>query len=512
MPRARGLSGTAHTLMPTILRPTPSPRNRPPLGDAAFWCALALALLSCLPVLVARYPQMSDYPAHLARYHVMLEAGANPIINRFYGFTWQWTGNLGVDILIRPFAALFGLETGGRVIVGLIAVLTGLGIIAVDIALRRRVTVGSFFAFPLIWAPMLLTGLINFALGQAVALWVFALWVVLEGRSWRWAVFLPIGLVVWLCHLSAWGMLCVMVLGYAWNQRHNAKALLDLWPLALPLIPLLFGHWLFGAGTSGDFSYGPNWIAFKQAIWVMAMRDTYYWLDRISPLIVGLCLLAAVLWQRVDGRLVWGAVMLLALSILMPRHISGGDFADYRMITAGLLVSCLAVNWNIKERASRWAVAAACALYLVRLAVTTLSWQADSAQTGRMLQALDHLPRGCKVASYVLVPGGSWPLDHFEHIGAYAALRNDCLTNANFAVPHIHMLHLKVPFAVDPSQRMILGDDKPVDLAHFAPADQADYLWYVGGREPDSLPAGAVVEWRGDHTLVARLAKPGEPG
>ena len=196
----------------------------------------------------------------------------------------------------------------------------------------------------------------------------------------------------------------------------------------------------------------------------------------------------------------------------MPRHISGGDFADYRMITAGLLVSCLAVNWTIKERASRWAVAAATALYLVRLAVTTLSWGADSAQTGRMLQALDHLPHGCKVASVVLVPGGSWPLDHFEHIGAYAALRNDCLTNANFAVPHIHMLHLKVPFAVDPSQRMILGDDKPVDLAHFAPADQADYLWYVGGREPDSLPAGAVVEWRGDHTLVARLAKPGKPG
>ena len=56
---------------------------------AALWWAIALALLSCLPVLVARYPQMSDYPAHLARYHVMLDAGRSPDLARFYGFTWQ---------------------------------------------------------------------------------------------------------------------------------------------------------------------------------------------------------------------------------------------------------------------------------------------------------------------------------------------------------------------------------------------------------------------------------------
>ena len=54
-----------------------NPRPLTPGGRLPHTFALALALLSCLPVLVARYPQMSDYPAHLARYHVMLEAGAN---------------------------------------------------------------------------------------------------------------------------------------------------------------------------------------------------------------------------------------------------------------------------------------------------------------------------------------------------------------------------------------------------------------------------------------------------
>jgi hypothetical protein len=196
----------------------------------------------------------------------------------------------------------------------------------------------------------------------------------------------------------------------------------------------------------------------------------------------------------------------------MPRHISGGDYADYRMITAGLLVSCLAIEWGHGQQAPRWVMALAPVLYLVRLAVTTLTWQADSAETGRLLAALDHFPRGSKVASVVLVPRVGWALDPFEHIGAYSVVRRDCLSNANFAVPHIHMLSLKQPFAVDPSQRLILGAGDPVDLAGFEPARNADWLWYVGAREPDTLPAGAVVVWRGEHTLVARLAKADKRG
>ena len=483
-------------------------RNR-----VTLWCAIALALASCLPVLVAQYPQMSDYPAHLARYHVMLDGGQSADLARYYGFTWAWTGNLGVDILIHPFAAIFGLEAGGRIIVGLIAVLTGLGIIAVDVVLRGRVTIASFLAFTMIWGTMLLTGLINFALGQAVALWGFAGWVALREWRWRWAVYLPFGVVVWLCHLSAWGALGVMVLGYEWHHRNNWRAFVACWPLALPFIPLLFGHWLFGAGTSGDFSYGEGVWSFKRWIWLAALRDTDYLLDRRGLDFIWLILGVAALMRRIDARVGWGAALLLIISVLMPRHISGGDYADYRMLTSGLLVACLAIDWNANQAVYReppvWITCLAPVMYLARLLVTTASWQADSAETGQLLAALDHLPRGCRVASAVVVPAAKWPLDHFEHIGAYAAVRRDCLTNANFAVPHIHMLHLNQPFAVDPSQRVILGDDQTVDMAHFKPAENADYLWYVGARDPDTMPAGAVVVWRYGHSLLARLAKPG---
>ena len=487
-----------------------------------WWPAIALALLSALPVIVAHYPQMSDYPAHLARYHVMIDAGMpacarDPFLALYYGFRWAWTGNVGVDLLIGPLAALFGLEPAGRIITALIPPLTGLGLLAVEWALRRRVTAAAILAFAFIWSPMMLIGLLNFTLGQTLALWAFALWVVLAGRRWRWALFVLVGLVVWLCHLSAWVMLGALVLGYEWARRHGPgvaragdrwRAVLAPWPLLAPIVPMAMSAG-GAAGTNGAFTYGAYWWVYKQAIWLKAMRDSSFALDYLSLVVVGAVLLVAFVARRIDPRLGWAALILLAGAVVVPRHISGGDYADYRLVTSGLMVACLAVDWPAGVRA-RWAgMAAAAGLYLLRLAVTATAWHADSSQTARLLGALDHIPRGAVVASAVVVSPEAWPLDHFEHIGDYAVVRRDALTNGNFAVPHVHMLHLKTrgsDFA-DPSQRLLQRASQPVDLARFAPAQQADWLWYVGPAEPASLPAGATVVWRAPGALLARLAK-----
>ncbi len=482
-----------------------------PSDHATLWLGLILALSACLPVLVARYPQMSDYPAHLARYYVMLDGGRSPALAHWYSFRWEWTGNVGVDLLIRPFAAVFGVEQGARVIAGLIPPLTGLALLAVEHALRGRVTPSSFVAFAFIWSPMMLLGLLNFTLGLAFALLAFALWVQLERRSWRPAVFLPIGLGVWLCHLSAWGVLGILVFGYEWRQRGLVQAIVAPWPLLLPLVPLLLGPIAQGGGTRGSFSYGAFVLDYKGAIWLRDMRDSLFWVDVPSLAMVLLLVLAAVVTRRFDWRLGIAALIMLALSLALPRHISGGDYADFRMISTGLMVGCLGVDWHWP----RWALWTAPLLYAGRLAITTVSWQADSAQTARLLQALDHLPQGANVASAVLVPSEVWRLDHFEHIGCYAVLRRDAMVNANFAVPHVHMLHLRLGGFADPSHRLRQPSELPVDLAHFAPAAKADFLWYVGVRPPSSLPPGAQVIWRsrpdagtGDqYSLLARLAK-----
>lgn len=457
-------------------------------------------------MLVARYPQMSDYPAHLARYAIMLDRAHNPWLAHWYAFEWKTTGNVGVDILIWPVSALFGVETGARVIAGLIPPLTGLALVAIERSLRGRTGAGSLLAMALIWSPMMLIGLLNFTLGLALALWAFALWVRLEGRDGRWMWFLPISLAVWLCHMSAWGVLGIMVFGYEVSRRRNplTAALMTL-PLALPLLAMLTM-----GGTSGEFSYGDHAWIYKQAIWLKALRDQVYELDFLSLVLVGLVLFFALVSRRIDGRLGWSALILALLSWVVPRHISGGDYVDYRMITTGLMIGCLAIDFpgqgsGPRARRLLWA---APLLYLVRLGVTTVTWAADSAETGALLKALDQLPEGARLASAVHVNLDHWPLNHFEHIGAYAVLRRHALVNANFAVAHIHMLSLRQGGYTDPSQRLLQFAAAPVDLARFKPAAKADWLWYVGDKEPASLPPGATVVWRRGHSFLARLAKP----
>jgi len=462
---------------------------------------LAMTLLACLPVLVASYPQMSDYPSHLARFHVMLDGGQSADLNRYYGFEWKWTGNLGADLLIRPLAALFGLEAAGRLIVGLLPVLMGLSIMSVDWALRRRIGVASMLGFAFIWSPSLLLGFLNFILSMALALFAFAGWVALKDWRWRPAVFLPVGLLVWLCHVSGWGVLGLMVFGYEWHRSKSWRAFIAPWPLLLPLWPLLLG-----GGTKGDLSYGPNPLFFKQVLWKRAMRDQVEWLDKASLALVGLTIFAAIVRRRFDGRLGWAALIMLLGSLAMPRHIVGGDYADYRLISTGLLAAVLAISWQVP----RWVLWLAPALFLVRLGVTTESWHSRSAETEVLLTALDHVPQGARVASAVGVPFGNWGFNTFEHVGSYATVRRDALVNSHFALPRVHMINLKDggSYFRDPSQRRFYASGKPIDLAGFAPAYEADYLWYVGSQRPAILPKGARVIYATPNSLLAKLANP----
>lgn len=474
--------------------------RRQPTAREALLLGLFCALVSALPVLVAPLPQMGDYPAHVARWRVMLDLGHDPWLARYYAFKWRWSGNLGFDLLIRPLAPLLGLENAGRVLVALLAPLTGFGVLSVEWVLRRRIGVGSLLALAFIWSPALLMGFVNFCLSLAVALLAFALWVRTEDKPWRQLLFLPIGLIVWLCHVSGWGILGILCFGYELHQRRNVfSAALACVPLALPLAPMLLG-----GGTKGQLSYGLFVSLYKQAIWTRAMRDEVFLLDSLSLALVIILLGAALLTKRMDGRLGWAALILLVGSFVVPRKIFGGDYADYRLIASGLMVACMAVDW----RAPRWALWLAPALYLGRLAVTTIGWADHAHEAKELLGALDHLPQGAKVANVVVMERRKWSFDRMDHLAAYAVVRKSALTNVNFAVPTIHMLQVREggPRFIDPSQRMFHSRGQKIDLSAFPPSADADWLWYIGDQPPDKLPTGAQVVWRAPHGLLARLA------
>jgi hypothetical protein len=460
---------------------------------------ILLSLLASLPFWVADTPQLTDYPSHLARYVVMLDGGHDPWLARYYDFAWMVNGNLGADLLMWPLGRLFGPETAGWLLGMLIPVLTGLGLTAVSWVLYRRVGFGALLAFVTIWSPAMGMGFYNFCLSLALALLAFALWVRMEGRPLRWAVFLPIGLVVWLCHASGWGVLGILVFGYEWHRRKGVPAFLAPWPLFLPMVAQLLAP-----AAKGSLSFGANPLRYKSLVWLQALRDQDMVTDVFMLGAIVLAIGIALLCRRIDGRLGWAALLLALLTVVMPRHLGGGDYADYRLIAVALMIGALAINASPPR--GIWLIAPL--LFGWRLELTTAAWGANGRKADRILMALDHLPQGARVASAVLIEKRGWALDPFEHITSYATVRRSALTNSHFAIPGIHMLRLREggPGFSDPSHRVFHDSHRPVDLLNFPPVRQADWLWYVGDRAPDRLPAGAVVTWRGQGTLVARLA------
>ncbi|MGE3690524.1 MAG: hypothetical protein AB7F98_03995 [Novosphingobium sp.] len=477
-----------------FLTATPRPRE-------GLWLGIALALLACLPFAVARYPQMTDYASHLARWHVMLDQGQSEWLARHYVFTWRWSGNLGADLLIWPMAKLFGLETGGRIIGALVPVLTGLGLISVAWVLRGRVSVGALLAFATIWSPALCMGLLNFGLALALALFAFAGWVRLEGWRWRWLAFIPVGFVVWLAHLAGWGVLGILVLCYEMQRRPSLGGLFAAWPLTFPILLQM------GSGEPlGVYLWGKDVVRFKIGIWIQALRDQNFMLDMDTLALMIFGIGYAAYKRKIDPRLGWAALLLFVLTFAMPRHLGGGDYADYRLIAVALMIGCLSIEW----RTPRWALWLVPVLFLLRLGVTTQAWDVNSRHMAQVLTVVEQLPQGARVASAVEEDRGSWPLNPIEHVASYATVRRDALVNSHFAIPGVHMLSLRDATAdfADPSHRHFVEPGEPIDLAGFTPARQADFLWWVGKREPARLPQGAETIYRAPGTMLVRLAKP----
>jgi hypothetical protein len=468
----------------------------------AAWLGFVLSCLAMLPALLAWTPQMTDYPSHLAGFKVMLDHGHDPFLTRYFLFKWEWTGNLGAELLMVPLTPLLGLEEAGRFIVASIPFLTGMAIMAVEWSLRKRVGVGAILAFAMIWSPSLLMGFLNYSLSLAFALFTFAGWVRLEGWRWRWAAMIPLGFVVWICHVSGWGVMGVLVFGYEWSRRRSwldCRPLLKPWPLVFPLLPMLLGM-----GANSKVSYG-RWgvLEYKWGILYKAMRSYDQVLDITSLCLVVAVLAAALVLRRFDGRVGWAALILLILTLIVPRQIFGGDYADYRLSTAALMVACMAIDWPVP----RWGLALASLLFTVRIAVTSVVWYQDAQTARQLVAALDHVPEGSRVATAVAIPRTQWLFGPFEHFGSFAVVRRSAMENSNFALPDVHMLSMRETRYRfnDPTQRILYSPRQRIDLRKFKPARHADYLWYIGDKKPVGIPDGARIVYATPNSFLARL-------
>jgi hypothetical protein len=499
------------------------------------WVVAALLLLSAVPLLWPDVAPLLDLPGHIGRYTVQLELASSPELQQYYTFQWQLIGNLGVDILVQWFAPIFGLEPTVKVIVLLIPVLTAGGLLWVAYEVHGRIPPTTLFALPFAYNFPFLFGFVNFALALGLALLAFAFWLRLarKGRlGLRAALFVPISVLLWIVHAFGWGTLGVLAFSAELVRQHdNGRSYFAsaFWAgvhclsLAPPFALMLLWRSEAGGSTGDWFNWSRKWE------WVTnALRDRWKWFDLSSIGLVATVILGAFAVPRItySRNLLASALFLIAVFILLPRIVFGSAYADMRLAPYLFAIALVAIRvpQRVDKRLVNAIGIAGLAFFLVRTAGTTASAFLYDQRYDRELAALDHVPRGARMVSFVGRPcTENWAMTRLLHLPALAITRRHAFSNDQWTMAGAQLLQVRYregwPFIRDASEvvtaRRCRGEawrTLDMSLATF-PRDAFDYVWIIDPPAYDPmLTAGLIEVWRDGRSVLYRVdrAKPPE--
>ncbi len=492
--------------------------------------AVALAILAAaVPLIYPAIPPLVDLLGHMGRYRVELDHGQSAYLRDYYNYHWAAIGNLGVDLMMMGLGPLLGLEPATKLIVLCIPPLTVAGFLWVAREVHGKVPPTAYLAIPFAYGHPFLFGFVNFALSMAFAFLAFGLWLRLGriGRTrLRLALFVPISLAVFFTHTYGWGALGLLCFSAEAVRQHDrgvpwfragVNAAIQASVMALPILIMVIWRSETHGGSTGDWF---NWHA--KMIWLKtALRDRWQNFDVLSVAAIGLLLVEALRNPRLtfSRNLAFSGLVLIASFILLPRIIFGSAYADMRLVPYAIAVLLIAIRFRgeTPPRLGQALAIVALVFVVVRLGANTISLRIAADDQRAKLEALELVPTGARVVSFVGLPcGTSWALARNSHLGAMVVVRREGFSNDQWLMEGLNLLDLKYTapgyFAADPSN--IVRPDRCPDPLHrtisksleTVPRDAFDYVWLIDIAAPDpKLVAGMQAVWRGPGSVLYRL-------
>ena len=490
------------------------------------WHVAALVLVAMIPLVYPAVPPLVDLPGHMGRYRIELDLAQSPELQRYFRFQWQGIGNLGVDLAVWPLAKLVGLEPAVKVIVMAIPALTVGGFLWVAREVHHRLPPTAFFALPLVYSFPFLFGFVNFALGMALAMCAFGLWLRL-GRTnrgaLRTALFVPISIVIFFTHAFAWGTLGLLCFSAEAVRQHDKG--LNWWRagfaaayrasvMSLPVIFML----LWRGEEARQLTFGWfDWI--KKWEWIYSvLRDRWKIYDIASVSVLGIVLAFAFFHRRLEfsRNLAFSALVLLAAFLILPWTVFGSAYADMRLMPFIVALALLAIRFRGQTDlplARGLAIAAVC-LYAIRIVGSTASLAIAADEQEAKLEALNHIPRGAAMVTFVGQRcTGTWPLFRNSHLSGMAIVRRNAFSNDQWTISGANLLRVVYykagRFTADPSQMVRAKECATVGIPslrramRLLPRDAFDYLWLITPPPHDPrVLDGLTLIWKGEDSAL----------
>ncbi|RCW86141.1 hypothetical protein [Phyllobacterium bourgognense] len=410
-----------------------------PSRNFACWF-LALFAVTQFPLYWVQYPDITDFPNHLARIHTLIHLSQSGMLQRYYELRDLQIGtNLAMEVIVPGLARWMSLALALKVFASLSTLLLTTGAVIVGRAITGRFSYLLLGVLLFANNAMFQLGLLNYLFGVGVAFWLLSAWIV-AGRL-RLIAFSAGCVVVYLCHLSALGIYVIGVVGYELSFVRSRSCLPTLFTwrsLVLTLmqfVPAAILHVLVSSNSAGSYIPAPSpytgmgiSIVYKMMLVFLTpgIGVSGYLLAQIA---IGLPLVLALYFSFRSGalRLVtparWMAGLLAIAIAFLPPSGFGSNLVDIRLIPA-----CCLLAWcglEATER-SRWIPGAALAViasvvFLISLE-TTYEWGIRDGEYGRVRSALHQVAGGSRIATVTLDHGETTASSISVHAGAWSVI------------------------------------------------------------------------------------------
>ena len=301
--------------------------------------------IAVAPIFFVDIPALNDFLNHLARMHVLANAGA-PDENPFYEVTWNLYTNMAMDLIVPPLGRVIGVDVAAKAFLVASQVLVVTGAVALEVAVKGRHQFSGLIALITLFSMPFMGGQTNFEFGTGLALWAAASWFALRHRpGLRFAVHCLLVAMLFVTHFVALGIYGVTIgiceLRRLVTTRRRLQTYVATFGLmALPVLFLLGVALLWGGAVTGGAT---EWRGGMFKVLALCCSMNGYSITHSMATVFTLVIGLGLLWRPLrsitmlpEGK--WLAIGFAMLFVIMPWRVSGSAWIDGRVVIAAFLI------------------------------------------------------------------------------------------------------------------------------------------------------------------------------